>query len=305
MSDTQPKLAIRTASKALSTQYDVMFDRQIDHANEWQEEMYVLRQAGESDVCNIHINTCGGAVSTISAFQNIKKSSEAHFHGILEGIGYSAGSAFFLMCDTHEVGDFAEMMIHTSQGGFGGSSQGQEASGAQMARSARKLVTVVYKDFLTDDEMEDVLKGMEIWLDSDQIRERLLNRETIRHQREVDAAKEEYTPEVYASQILEDISEDCETFGYSVDEILSLVKGMLSVVEEEEQLPDVEEEFPANLNALEEVHSSGYMIGGSHIDIDHCDRGLLKFSANTLGIKFAHNLHTEKLRKRILDFLEK
>jgi hypothetical protein len=47
------------------------------------------------------------------------------------------------------------------------------------------------------------------------------------------------------------------------------------------------------------------MIGGSHIDIDHCDRELLKFSANTLGIKFQHNLNTEKLRKRILDFLEK
>lgn len=298
MSDTQPKLAIRTASKSISTQYDIMFDRQIDHANEWQEELYVLRQAGESDVCNIHINTCGGAVSTISAFQNIKKSSEAHFHGILEGIGYSAGSAFFLMCDTHEVGDFAEMMIHTSQGGFGGSSQGQEASGAQMARSARKLVSVVYKDFLTDEEMEDVLKGMEIWLDSDQIRERLTNRETIRLQREVDVAKVEYTPEVYASQILEDISEDCETFGYSVAEILNIAKSMLACPD---TTPEVgEETSPVNVEEVEML--TAWSVG----DVQTTDDLLfLRYIGNNLDLKFAHNIGIEKLRQRILDSLEK
>ena len=175
------KLAIRTSSKPLATQYDIMFDRDISHANEWHEELYVMRQAVEGDLCNIHINTCGGAVSTISAFQNIKKTSDAHFHGILEGMGYSAGSAFFLMCDTHEVGDFAEMMIHTSQGrGFYTHSQGQEGHGNHVGRTARKLVESVYKDFLTESEIEELLIGKEFWLDSDQIKERLENRQKIR-----------------------------------------------------------------------------------------------------------------------------
>ncbi len=229
MSDTQQKLAIRTSSKPLATQYDIMFDRDISHANEWHEELYVMRQAVEGDLCNIHINTCGGAVSTISAFQNIKKTSEAHFHGILEGIGYSAGSAFFLLCDTYEVGDFAEMMIHTSQGsGFYTHSQGQESHGKHTGRTARKLVESVYQDFLTQEEIEELLIGKEFWFDSDQIKERLEIRQKIREDRAVEELKQTYTPEVYANNVLADLLEDCEGFGYSVSDILDLMKSSLN-----------------------------------------------------------------------------
>ena len=54
MSDTQPKMAIRTSSKPLNSQYDIMFDRPIESSQEFQEEMYVMRQAVEGDLINVY-----------------------------------------------------------------------------------------------------------------------------------------------------------------------------------------------------------------------------------------------------------
>ena len=304
MSDTQQKLAIRTSSKPLATQYDIMFDRDISHANEWHEELYVMRQAVEGDLCNIHINTCGGAVSTISAFQNIKKTSDAHFHGILEGMGYSAGSAFFLMCDTHEVGDFAEMMIHTSQGsGFYTHSQGQEGHGTHVGRTARKLVESVYKDFLTESEIEELLIGKEFWFDSDQIKERLEHRQKIREERLIEESKETYTPEFYAQSVLADITEDCAQFKYDVSEILELIR---SGIEEEVQVEEETIHFKEGVFELT-IYSGGAICAHdgefdftSFVTIQEELRlDDLKGYADLLNVEYPHNIGKDTLAKKL------
>lgn len=243
------------------------------------------------------MSSFGGCVSTVSTFQDIVKKSEAHFHGILEGYGYSSGGAIFLLCDTQEVADMADMMIHTVQTSSTGSSQSVESRGIKVGKGARQFMERIYPDFLTQEEIEEALIGKEFWFTSDEIRERLATREAIRHQREVDAAKEEYTPEVYASQILEDISEDCETFGYSVDEIiLSLAKSMLPVVEEEEL------EGKGDSDSEETKDMIAWSVG----DVKTTDDlQLLRYIGNSCNIKFSYNIGIEKLRKRILDFLEK
>ncbi|CAH9014285.1 ATP-dependent protease [Vibrio phage 5P1c] len=299
MSDTQPNMAIRTSSKPLATQYDVMFDRDISGPNEWHEEFFVMRQCEENDVCNIHINTCGGSVATISAFQNIKAKSAAHFHGILEGVGYSAGSAFFLMCDTQEVGDLAEMMIHTSQGsGFYSHSQGRAEYGKQSQRTAEILVKLVYKDFLSEEEIEDVLKGAEVWLDAYEIRERLEKRQKVREQEAIDEMKKQYTPEFYSQQCALDIIEDCEQFGYDpialAAEIFKLCQESVEGVGSESkdiELPDT----------LFEEKLSGYN-GEPISSIDRIDH--LKQIADDEGVKYPHNIGIEKLREKILKHLD-
>ncbi len=53
------------------------------------------------------------------------------------------------------------------------------------------------------------------------------------------------------------------------------------------------------------TQQSSYMISGSHIDVVHCERSLLIWVAKELKVKFAHNIRTEPLRKRVLDKLNK
>lgn len=42
MSDTQPKMAIRTTSKPITTQYDVWFDSDIESSSEFHEQLYIM-----------------------------------------------------------------------------------------------------------------------------------------------------------------------------------------------------------------------------------------------------------------------
>lgn len=284
MSNDTPKMAIRTFSKPLTTQYDIMFDRDITSPEEWHEEFYVMRNAIEGDVVNVHINTHGGSVATISGFKTIKDKSDAHFHAVLEGVGYSAGSAFFLMCDSQEVGEFAEMMIHTSQGGFYSHSQGREDSGKQSARTAKILVESVYKDFLTEEEIADVLKGAEIWLDSSEIKERLEKRKAIREEREKIETLKSYNVETLAAQYLQDLLTDCQYLDYDTSDVVK------SIVEQLDEIP----------KALQK--------GTFTIDLDEVevtqDINLLKNIAEVIDVPFAKNIGIEKLRSRILDTLD-
>lgn len=287
MSDTQPKLAIRTTSKALTSEYDIMFDRDIDNSNEFHEEFYTMRQAGEGDLVNIHMDSMGGACSTISTFEHIKSKSSAHFHGILQGKAFSAGSAIFLLCDTQEVGTLSEMMIHTSQQGMQGHSQEVEEWGKQTARGARIMMELVYKDFLTQEEIDRCLDGKAMWLDSKQIKDRLANRELIRSNQAAEEAKEIYTPEIYASQCVADITEDCEGFEYDP---VTIIEAMLAEVKSKEEVePEIEEETSSQGEAT----------------INTADREELVWFAADLGVPHAKNIGTEKLRQRILDFLNK
>ena len=305
MSDTQPKMVIRTTSKALTTEYDIMFDRPIEGSQEFQEEMYMMRQASEGDLVNLYIDTCGGSGATVSAFQQIKVKSSAHFHAVLQGNAYSAGSAFFLLCDTQEVGDLAEMMIHTSQQSMSGHSDEVQEFGNQTARTARKAMELIYKDFLTQEEIEKCLLGEAMWLDADQIKERLEKREVIRQQQAVDEAKETYTPEVYAAQWVMDIAEDCESFEYDTVEIITKMlekaKAAVESVEEDYSKVYITEDVTITLDSVEiqELLIMGKRDTSASMFLD--DLNYLRYIASNLGIKFAHNISRNTLAERIDD----
>ncbi|QXN60217.1 hypothetical protein KUA24_150 [Vibrio phage HNL01] len=293
MSDTQPKVAIRTTSKAMSTEYNVWFDSDIEGSAEFHEQLYIMRSAGEGDLVKVHISSFGGCVSTVSTIQDVIKKSEAHFHGILEGYGYSAGGAIFLLCDTHEVADLADMMVHTIQTGASGSSQSIESRGVKVGKSARIFVESIYKDFLTQNEMEEVLIGKEFWFIADEVRERLEKRQAIREADALAEMKEQLPFETYAQNVLADITEDCELFDYDVVEmakaILEFAEGTVEPLEGVEMPTEV----IGNVDSI--IHISRELVSVSK-DIQY-----LRYVANDLGLKFAHNIGIEKLRERILE----
>lgn len=304
MSNDTPKMAIRTSSKAMTTQFDILFDRTISSPADFHEEVYMMRQAGEGDLVNLHINSGGGALVTFSAVQHVIKNSTAHFHAILEGDASSAASMLFLIADTQEVADHAEMMVHQAQVGYGSHAQGFKGAADMITYQNEKLVNEVYADFLDEDEITKVLNGGEIWLHADQIRERLTKREEVRNQQAIEEAKETYTPEVYATQCVLDITEDCESFGYSPVEI---IKEMLEQAFEsqEESDNDSDEQQKDEVPEVVEVIWDGtcVYVDGIAYEMDTIIHDHLRFVAGRLGIYFAHNISDVKLKQRILDFL--
>ncbi|CAM0058456.1 head maturation protease [Vibrio phage K460] len=314
MSNDTPKMAIRTSSNAMTTQFDILFDRTISSPADFHEEVYMMRQAAEGDLVNLHINSGGGALVTFSAVQHVMKSSPAHFHAILEGDASSAASMLFLIADTQEVADHAEMMIHQAQVGYGSHAQGFKGAADMITYQNEKLVNEVYADFLDETEIDKVLNGGEIWLHADQIRERLAKREEVRNQQTIEEAKETYTPEVYATQCVLDITEDCESFGYDPVEIIKEMLEQAFEAQESEEGGKVTlltsesaaEDIIIN-KALDRIHSEileneGVETITDFVKITPCESSLHCLAVH-YEIKFAHNIGIEKLRQRILDFL--
>lgn len=310
MSKDAPKMAIRTKSEPLSTKYTVMFDSDIEESSEHHEQFYVMEQAGKDDLVEVCISSLGGSVATISKFQDVVKNSEAHFHAKLHGYGYSAGGALFLLCDTQEVSDLATFMAHSVQTGYGGGSQAIEAHSKMTSKQNRVLCEMLYQDFLTPEEIDRICDGAEIWMEAEEIRERLAKREEVRNQQVIEEAKETYTPEVYAGQCVQDIVEDCTQFGYDPVEI---IKEMLEqACESQGSEAEEGEEFPANVSCLEEdVETRGAIgwdgncvyIEGASYRLETATRDDLVWIAAELEVTHAWNISEEKLRQRILDFL--
>jgi len=314
MSKDAPKMAIRTKSESLASKYTVMFDSDIEESSEFHEQFYIMEQAGKDDLVDVCISSLGGSVATISKFQDVVKNSEAHFHAKLHGYGYSAGGALFLLCDTQEVSDLATFMAHSIQSGYGGGTQTLEAHSKMTSEHNRTLCEILYTDFLSPEEIDRICDGAEIWMAAPEIRERLAKREEVRNQQAIEEAKETYTPEVYATQCVLNITEDCKSFGYSPVEI---IKEMLEQAFEAQEAEEGEkmtlltsesaaEDIIVN-KALDRIHSEILENDGVESIVDFVKSTSCESSLRCLavhyGIKFSHNIGIEKLRQRILDFL--
>lgn len=95
---------------------------------------------------------------------------------------------FFLSpADQYLVFDTASFMIHESNYGSGGTASNVRRHTEHVDKKNDKFVRSTYKGFLSEEEIEDVLKGVEIYLDAEQIRERL----SLREQKRMEEAQEE------------------------------------------------------------------------------------------------------------------
>lgn len=318
MSKTQSKMAIRTTSKSINMEYEVMFDRTIESPSEFQEELYTMRQANEGDLVNLRINSGGGQLVTFTAVSHLMKNSSAHFHAILEGDASSAASMLFLIADSQEVADHSEMMIHTAQVGYSSHSQGFKGSADMMAYQSERLIREVYEDFLSEDEIHMVLNGGEIWLHSDQIRERLDKRQSIRDQKHIAEMKEEFPFETYAKKVIEDIKEDCLAFEYNVEEMVKCMLTLVSTKDTEvskcEQVPYEEQKQPRVLLQINTesfgifcIREDGEIINSCNEVVPYSTKGFtdvyfidfLKEAADSLGVKYSHNISVTKLCERL------
>lgn len=159
---------------ALEYIYDL--DDEVTETSDYRELLYVLRVAQENDVVRININNYGGHLTTCVAIVNAIKNSAATTIGSLCSIAYSAAGAIWLACDVQEVGRHCGFMGHSAQGGDYGSLQQRKQSVEHTYAILESLYMDVYSGFLSEEEIQSVLKNDEVWLTEKEIIERLNKR---------------------------------------------------------------------------------------------------------------------------------
>ena len=161
----------------------------IGSADEYVDWFDVIRNAGENDVIKIHINSYGGDLFTAIQMMRCLGETSATVMISVEGACMSAATMVFLMGDMFEVSAHSMFMFHNYSGGaFGKGGEMLDQLTHERAWS-EKLLEEVYSDFLTADEIDQMLNNKDLWMDGDNVVERL--KEKAKKVKDLDEDEEE------------------------------------------------------------------------------------------------------------------
>lgn len=156
-----------------STVYHYYITEEIRGIDYYLDLINTLKMSNSSDTIIIFLNSYGGDVQTAIAIINAIRSSEANVISCLESKAYSAASLIFLSAPKYIVTPNSSFMIHNySQMIFGKGSE-LESQIEFQKKYFKKLYKDIYGGFLTDAEISKVLSGADIWMDSDEVLQRL------------------------------------------------------------------------------------------------------------------------------------
>jgi ATP-dependent Clp protease protease subunit len=159
----------------------------------YTELFFTLRTASETDLIYLHLNSPGGDFNTGLQIINNIAASSARVVTILEARAYSMAALIFLSGDELFVHDNCQLMFHTYSGIFAGKGNEQQAEIAAVGRWFEKAMRRICTPFLTDDEVDRILKGADCWIDSDEISRRLSRKTTPARARKPAAKKTRVT----------------------------------------------------------------------------------------------------------------
>jgi len=155
------------------TLYEYYLLGNIGDPEDYVELCHALRTARPEDKFILRFNSGGGQVRTGNQILNAIHECEALTIGFIEHDCGSMCTFLFLACNTWGVSQYAEWFSHTVSGGnYGKECETFEAS-QFLRRQTHKRIRQEYANFLTEEEIEKILTGTDIYLDSDEIMQRL------------------------------------------------------------------------------------------------------------------------------------
>lgn len=146
-----------------------------------------LYQARPSDSIYIHLNSNGGRLDITMQIINAMKSSDANVTAIADGEVASAATLILFSAPRIGIQDFSYVMLHDGAEGLGGKINENVKQALFTAKLIKKIAYDCYQPFFSEEEIDGVLEGKDMWLTSDEVMERI---KKIMDEREEDIAEE-------------------------------------------------------------------------------------------------------------------
>ena len=176
-------------SRPIAFEHTIYIDEELVSPSEWRQELETIRTAQAGDNILIRINTVGGSDVVMGAFVKAIAETQAHVVGHIEHMCCSAGTIIFLACHSYVVSDDCEFMVHTASLGYGGKQNNFYEFSTFNNKANERLMRKYYKDFLTEEEINQALKGADFWFDSEEVIQRLETRDKIRQESQIEEMK--------------------------------------------------------------------------------------------------------------------
>lgn len=168
-----------TCSDVVSTKYEFHLDQDILEPSYYRNLITVLNNATENDLIVLNINSQGGMLDSAINIMDALSNTRAHTLAYTTGSCYSAATLIALSCNSVEVGEFSNWMIHDGSYGVVSKSTDIVNRASFENKFIRKLFKKVYVPFINETELEDIMRGLDLWLTSEEVQERLDNMQDI------------------------------------------------------------------------------------------------------------------------------
>jgi ATP-dependent protease ClpP protease subunit len=222
--------------------YTMFIDDEITAPCDYRDEFDLLENAQEGDVVVININSGGGRLDTTLQFIALMDSCQGHVVTKLAGQACSGAAMIFLAGHELQVAPLSELMAHSASGGYGGKVSDLAAFAKHNESHVANVMENVYRGFLTEEEIEELHKGKEFWMRSDEINERLHKRADLfkqEHEDKQKAAYDEMFAEFEADEIPDEILKKL-----TKSQLIDYIKDEIDIVINEDgsfEIVDVEE----------------------------------------------------------------
>jgi ATP-dependent protease ClpP protease subunit len=160
----------------VGTQYDYYLSGAIEAPEQYTDMLHQIRNTSSNDTITLHLNSPGGSLATALQFYRCLGESQATIVASIEGECMSAATIIMMQADAYLISPHSMFMFHNYSGGVFGKG-GEMMDQLEFERLwSTNLLHEVYKDFLTEDEVNTILDNRDIWLTSDEVSERLQSR---------------------------------------------------------------------------------------------------------------------------------
>ena len=168
--------------KILAQIYEFYISGDIEEPECYIDMFDTIRHTRQDDTIKIYLNSGGGSLFTAIQFLRVLSETNATVIVSIEGAAMSAATLLFLAADSVEITPHSSIMLHDYSGGMWGKGGDLHRQAIHERKWTEKLFREVYEDFLTSEELDSMLDGKELWLDSDDVMVRLEKRAQLRNE---------------------------------------------------------------------------------------------------------------------------
>ena len=148
----------------------------IKNPSEYIQWFETIRNSSEADVVMFHINSFGGDLFTAIQFMRVLNETKANIVASVEGACMSAATLIFLTAKHWEISNHSMFMFHNYSGASIGKGGEMYDQISHFKVWGDKLLKDVYSDFLTPDEIKDILNNKDVWMTGEEVSKRLLKK---------------------------------------------------------------------------------------------------------------------------------
>lgn len=186
--------------------YHIFLYGEIENAHQFKNAIQVMMEAGEGDTVVVHLSTDGGCLDATDSFVSAMRRCAARVIVEASGGVHSAGTIILLNAMEFRLTEGFNALIHNgSLGIVAPKTSDAKIQSAFWFKRMDELARNTYKGFLTEEEIKQMIAGVDLWIGPEEWIERWNKRQQLL--KEEAEETEEVLQNLYTN-LTEDVDEE-------------------------------------------------------------------------------------------------